>query len=271
MGGRSPLAFALAVLLATLAGCGSAPVDTARKDVALPRTPSARDCGIGASAGPADANHPADDPSGADGAPKKQSPPPPGVYRYRTRGESGVPSEALRAKDLPGVTELIVTKARRLDGLTCFRMQKRYAPRLANTETYVIRGSELFLVGLRIEALGRSQEVRPEPAVLFASSSGSQWSGQFTGRTKGSYSVTGLGGRRYRVGSRELKVTGLESSVSYRGVVSGVQKTTIWFSPARRLIVSEELKMRERLGVSEVRLDLRRHLLSLAPGSRAAR
>lgn len=176
----------------------------------------------------------------------------------------------MRVKDLPQVTDLIVTKARHLPGLTCFRMQKRYTERLANTETYVIRGNELFLVGLRVEALGHSEEVRPVPAVLFGSNTGSQWSGQFSGRTSGSYSVTGLGERRYRVDGRQLKVTGLKSSVSYRGAVSGSQAMTLWVSPATRLVTSERLAMKERLGVSEVRIRLHRRLLSLQP-SREAR
>jgi hypothetical protein len=149
-------------------------------------------------------------------------------------------------------------------------MQKRYTSRLANTETYVIRGSELYLVGLRVQALGRSQEVRPIPAVLFASNSGSKWSGAFTGKTMGSYSVTGLGKRFCRIEGKRLKVTGLESSVSYRGAVSGTQTTTTWISPARRVIVAEKMTMRERLGVSEVHLSLRRRLVSLNPSRPAS-
>ena len=171
----------------------------------------------------------------------------------------------MRAKDLPRITELIVTRARHLPGLVCFRMQKRYAGRLANTETYVIRDDELFLVGLRIEALGHSEEVRPVPAVLFGNDTGSEWSGQFSGRTSGSYRVVGLGDRFYRVGGRRLRATGLESSVSYRGAVSGAQAMTLWISPKRRLVIREELEMKERMGVTEVRLGLRRRLLSPEP------
>lgn len=150
-------------------------------------------------------------------------------------------------------------------------MQKRYTSQLANTETYVIRGNELYLVGLRVDALGRSQEVRPVPAVLFASGSGSKWSGEFTGRTSGSYSVTGLGTRHYRLGDRKLRVTGLRSSVSYRGAVTGTQTATTWVSPAQSLVVAERVALRERLGVNEVRLKLRRRLLNLDPGRPAAR
>ena len=144
-------------------------------------------------------------------------------------------------------------------------MQKRYTPQLANTETYVIRGNELFLVGLRIQALGRSQEVRPVPAVLFATNSGSRWSGSFGGSTSGTYSFTGLGTRHFHLGGKRLKATGVRSSVSYRGEVSGTQVTTAWVSPSRRVIVTEEVRLKERLGVSQVRMRMQRRLLALMP------
>jgi hypothetical protein len=254
-------ALACACAVPVLGGCGSAATQARPAAIAPPSVPSAESCGVGS----ASASYQGQ----GSRQPKRQLPPAAGIYRYRTRGRSGIPSEAVRVKDLPRVTELIVTKARRLPGLTCFRMQKRYTERLANTETYVIRGNELFLVGLRVEALGHSEEVRPVPAVLFGSNTGSQWSGQFSGRTSGSYSVTGLGERHYRVGDRQLKVTGVKSSVSYRGAVSGTQAMTLWISPATRLVTSEELAMKERLGVSEVRIHLRRRLLSLLPTGEA--
>lgn len=250
------LALLCAGVTLALAACGSSSTEAHPSALAPPDPPSAKICGIGSSA---------EAPAGGARDGEKQSPPPAGIYSYRTRGRSGVPSEALRARDLPRVTTLIVTRSRRFGGLACFRMQKRYSPRLANTETYVIRGDELFLVGLRIEALENAQEVRPVPAVLFASRSGSKWSGGFSGRTSGSYVVTGLGKRPFRLGSKRLKVTGLRSSVSYRGAVTGTQTTTAWISLARRVIVSERVVLRERLGVSEVRLRLRRRLMDLAP------
>jgi hypothetical protein len=171
----------------------------------------------------------------------------------------------VRVRNLPRVTQLIATKSRRFGDLICFRLQKRYAPDLANTETYVIRGSELFLVGLRVQALGSSQEVRPAPAVLFGSNLGSKWSGQFSGATSGSYSVTGLGERVYRLDGRRLKATGVRSSVFYRGAVSGAQAMTAWILPQKRLVLTEKVVLRERLGVSNVRLHLRRWLVSLEP------
>ena len=244
-----------AALGLALVACGSPASEADGGAVAPPSPPTAKSCGI---EGSPQRRSPA-------AARKRQLPPPPGVYRYRTRGTAGVPSEAVRARDLPRVTELVATRSRRFGDLVCFRLQKRYAQDLANTETYVIRGSELFLVGLRIEARGSSQEVRPAPAVLFGSSSGSKWSGQFSGATSGSYSVTGLGERAYRLAGRRLRATGVRSSVTYRGAVSGAQAMTAWILPRQRLVLSERVVLRERLGVSDVRVRLRRRLLSLEP------
>lgn len=238
-----------------LAACGSPATGAGEGAVAPPGPPTVKSCGVGGSTPR----------RRSDRAGRKQRPTPPGVYRYRTHGTSGAPGEAVRAKDLPRVTELIATRSRRFGSLVCFRLQKRYAPDLANTETYIIRGGELFLVGLRLQARGSSQEVRPVPAVLFASNSGSKWSGRFSGATSGSYEVTGLGERTLSLGGRRLKVTGVRSLVSYRGGVSGAQRMTAWVSPRRRLVVLERLAMRERLGVSDVRLRLDRRLVSLKP------
>ncbi len=243
--------------LLSLGGCGSSSSGAGREALAPPGEPTAKDCGIG----PSPQRRSADRDRGG----KEQSPPRAGVYSYRTRGRSGVPSEAIRAKDLPPVTQLIVTEPRRYQGMDCFRMQKRYTPHLANTETYVIRGNELFLVGLRIQALERSREVRPVPAVLFATNSGSKWSGSFSGSTSGTYSFTGLGRRLFQLGGKQLKTTGVRSSVSYRGAVNGTQVTTAWVSLSRRMIVTEEVTMKERLGVSQVRMKMRRRLLTLSP------
>jgi hypothetical protein len=242
--------------LATLASaaCGSTATGTGDHAVAPPSPPTAKSCGVGGS-----------QPRRHAAAHGKRSPTPPGIYSYRTDGTSGAPGEGVRAKDLPAVTELIATRSKRFGDLVCFRLQKRYAPDLANTETYLIRGGELFLVGLRLEASGSSREVRPVPAVLFGSSSGSKWSGRFGGSTRGSYDVTSLGQRTLSLDGRRLKVTGVRSLVSYRGAVRGAQKMTAWISTRRRLVILERVAMREQLGVSEVRLRLDRRLIDLEP------
>jgi hypothetical protein len=238
-----------------LTACGSVSSEAEDSVVTPPSPPTAENCGL--------ADSPRRRPASA--AHARQRPPVPGVYQYRTRGTVDVPSEAIRARDLSPVTELIATKSRRFGNLVCFRMQKRYAPDLATTETYVIRGSELFLVSLLIQAPGSSRAVRPAPAVLFGSSSASKWSGQFGGATSGAYSVTAIGNRPYFIDGKRLKARGVRSTVSYRGAVSGARTMTAWISPQKRLILSERVVLRERLGVSDVLLRMRRRLISLEP------
>jgi hypothetical protein len=258
---RLPTLMLCAWAVWALAACGSPASSADKGEVAPPGPPTAQSCGVG---GPRPQRH-------GDASGPRRSPTPPGTYRYRTHGTSGVPGEAVRGKDLPRVTELIATRSRRFGDLVCFRLQKRYAPDLANTETYVLRGSELFLVGLRLQARGSSREVRPVPAVLFGSDSGSKWSGRFSGGTSGSYVVTGLGERTLSFDGGRLKVAGVRALVSYRGAVSGAQRMTTWISPRRRLVVLERVAMRERLGVSDVRLHFDRRLISLDPIRAGAR
>lgn len=257
--GRVASVFAsCAVAAALLSACGSSATGVEGRGVGYPSVPTAESCGVGSEQRPASRGE-------GPGHAESQRPPEAGVYTYRTRGRSGAPREALRGASLPTRTRLVVTRSRRFGDLTCFRMQKRYGRDLANTETYVIRGDELFLVGLRIDAFGESREVRPSPPVLFGSGTGSRWSGQFSGATSGTYSATGLGQRDHDLGGARLRVTGVRSSVSYRGAVSGTQVATIWVTTGRGLIVSEKVALRERLGVTEVRVRLQRSLLEPNP------
>lgn len=253
---RVPLATAVLVLCAGLAavGCGGSSSGAESRDpIGLPSRPSAADCGFRDGVG------------GGASAKKTKSPPTPGVYRYGVAGVQVVPGAGVRARDLPARGELFVTPARRRHGLVCFSVQRRFSADVANTSTYVIRGRDVYLVGLLIEALGESQVVRPDPPVLTVSDKGSSWSGRFGGSTYGSYSFTALGERTFRVGSKPLRAVGVSSAVSYRGGVFGAQQSTLWISPRREVVVSESFRSRQRLGVSSLRLRSRSHLLSLQP------
>ena len=241
--------------LTILSGCGDSSAGQSGA-VEVPSKPSAVECGFRGTPEPARAT----------GAGSEVKPPPaPGVYRYKVTGTQLVPGSGIRVKDLPPRGDLFVTRARRHGALTCFRAQRRYAPDIANTATYVIRGRDVYLVNLRIQALGESHEIRPDPPVLFLSDEGSSWSGQFGGQTSGSYEFLARGERSLRVSSQRLKVLGVSSVVSYRGAVNGTQRTTTWISPSRELVVSESLRSRQRFGVDSLRLRSRSRLLSLDP------
>lgn len=246
---------ALGICAVLLAACGSpAPVANEVAPVPGPAPPTAQICGIERSTLASAAK-----------APRPKPSTPPGVYRYRTAGTAHVPGEAVRAGNLPRITDLVAAPSRRFGKLACFRLQNRLAPDLTDTGTYVIRGDELFLVGLRMQALGQVQEVRPDPAIYLSGITGSKWWGKFKGKTSGSYRAISLGERVYRVRRQPLKVVGVRAWMSYRGAVSGKRVMTVWVSTKRRLVVSEKVVARESFGVSDLHLRLRRRLIDLEP------
>jgi len=247
----------IATVVLVLVGCGTSGSGKSDAVIERPTRPSVGDCGLALSS------------SWMQGKEKRQSsaesPPLPGIYRYAMTGSQAIPGAALRAKDLPTHSELFVTPSRKIGNATCFRVQKRFATDIANTETYVIRGKSIYLVSLLIQALGESQEISPNPPVLSASDAGSSWSGRFGGVTYGSYTFSVLGKRTYRVGARQLRAVGISSSVSYRGAVSGTQVATAWISLDHDVVVAEKVRSRQNFGVSALHLRSRSHLVSLQP------
>jgi len=251
-----PLPWGLGILgiMLAFAGCGTSSSGESN-DIEAPRRPSAAECGFRTMPGA----------SGKRKSPSAKTFPTAGVYRYNMIGTQAVPGSGVRVKNLPPHSDLFVTPPRRYRGLTCFTVQRRYAPDIANTTTYVIRGRDVYLISLRIQALGESQGIRPNPSVLSVSNTGSSWSGQFGGPTYGSYAFSGLGKRTFRVKSRLLPAVGISSVVSYRGAVNGAQKTITWISPRQNVVLSESVRSRQSFGVSALQLRSHSHLVSLKP------
>jgi len=261
---QSPISNLMRVLTAmcilsamVLAGCGASDSGDSNASITEPVKPSAEDCGFVAA--PPSAQSEKRRSSGREPVPGA------GIYRYSTTGSQVVPGAGLRGKNLPSYSELVVTPAREVQEVTCFRVQRRFASDIANTSTYVVRGENVYLVSLLIQVLGESQEVRPIPPVLFASNSGSSWSGQFGGSTYGSYAFSALGNRTYRVGAKRVRAVGVSSSVSYQGEVRGTQAATAWISLDDNVVVAERVKSRQDFGVSALQLRSRSHLISLQP------
>lgn len=256
--GRACLACVGALFaLAALAGCGASSSTEQTSSIEPPHRPSAEDCGFKAT--PSQTETPKEGSKTTEAVPKA------GTYRYSTVGSQAVIGAGLRGKDLPLYSQLLVTSTRKFADIRCFRVQKRFAPDLANTSTYVSRGQEVYLVNLLIQALGESYEVRPNPPVLFASNAGSSWSGQFGGSTRGSYRFTALGKRTFRVGDKRLQTLGIASTVSYQGEVTGKQVATAWISADDNVVVREKIKSSQDFGVSTLRLHSLSRIVSPRP------
>jgi len=238
-----------------LAGCGSPGPVANNQSVARPSTPQTEECTLQLQPRTAGRN----DRSAA----TDESPPKAGAYLYAVKGTQAIPGQALRVKNLPRRSELVVTPARKIKGGSCFRMQTRVSPDLAITRTYVIHGEDIYLVSLVTAAFGESQEIRPSPPVLSATNSGSKWSGQFGGPTYGAYTFSGLGKRTFRVGHARVRAVGISSSVRYRGALNGSQVATAWIALQKKLIVAERLRSRQEFGATTLKVRSSSHLVSL--------
>lgn len=247
---------AIAGLTAVLASCGGSGAGAEGATISAPSRPAASECGAGPFSAPA---------AGRTRKRSAASAPAAGVYRYGVTGSQAVTGAALRVRALPDQGEILVSPSRSIGPLTCFRIQRRFAPDIANTETYVIRGGDIYLLGIVIQALGETQKIRPEPAVLSATESASEWSGQFGGPTYGSYSFSVRGKERFRVGNRRLRAVRISSSVSYRGAFRGTQDATTWISVDHDVVLGERARSSQDFGVSTLRLRSRSNLISLRP------
>lgn len=255
MRGHQKALLCLGGIALVLAGCGSSSPVANDQSVARPSTPQARECTLKLqprASGRTERSAAAD-----------ESPPKAGAYLYEVNGTQAIPGQALRVKDLPRRSELVVTPARKTKGGSCFRVQTRISPDLAITRTYVIHGEDIYLVSLVTDAFGESQDIKPNPPVLSATNSGSKWSGQFGGQTYGAYTFSGLGKRTFRVGHTRIRAVGISSSVSYRGAFNGSQVATAWIALQKKLIVAERLRSRQKFGATTLKVRSSSHLVSL--------
>lgn len=247
---------ALGVTALLLVGCGSSGPTTSPRSIAKPSTPRVEECAF--------ERQSRNVKSSVGSTTKTESPPKPGIYSYEMKGTQVVPGQGLRVKNLPNRSELIVTPARKSGSGSCFRAQTRISADLAITRTYVIEGENIFLVSVLTEAFGESQEVKPNPPVLSATSSGSKWSGQFGGPTYGAYRFSGLGKRTFRVDGENIRAVGIASSVTYRGSFRGSQVATTWIALRKKLVVAERLRSRQEFGATTLILHSTSRLTSVS-------
>jgi hypothetical protein len=243
------------------AGCGSSGPVASDQSVARPSTPRMEECALKPPPRAASRN--------VRTAATDESPPKAGTYLYEVKGTQAIPGQALRVKNLPHHSELVVTPARKTQGGSCFRVQARVSPELAITRTYVVQGEDIYLVSLVTNAFDETQEISPSPPVLSATNSGSRWSGQFGGPTYGAYTFSGLGKRTFRVGHDRVRAVGISSSVRYRGAFTGSQVATAWIALQKKLIVAEQLRSRQEFGATTLKVRSSSHLVSLKGKPRA--
>ena len=258
---RSATALAVCAVAMIATGCGAAPGGTGAQSEDLPLSveapPTASACGFDDGVALREAAALRSGPAAAT--------PLPGAYRYATHGVTSDPDAAGGVRALPGRTTAVVTPARTAAGLRCFGRRHRLAPYTDAANVYVVRGQDVYVVGVGIATPHLVERVTPRPAILGASDTETRWSGAFRGPTSGTYAVEVLGRRRIRVGDRVVSAVGVRSTAIYRGQVTGEQVSRSWVTPGRSLVVAESARSALRIGGAEERLRYRSRLLSLLP------
>ena len=200
-----------------------------------------------------------------DAAERSERPPRPGTYTYETTGRRVLIGETRRAFELPRRTQMIVSRARRVGGQSCFSTQRRLEKALGDTGTFVIRGSDIYLRTARFQAGGYIKTFRPNPAIVTLSGSELSWSGEFRGRTSGRYAVEVTGRKTFTVGGKRVRAVGIEARVSYADDIEGWERSTRWVSQDGNLLLAERVTQEREFGLDRLRLSYRARLMSLDP------
>lgn len=161
--------------------------------------------------------------------------------------------------------EVVVSPARRVGGLACFAMQRRYVKDVADTGVFVMRGSDTYLRSVRFQAGSYIDSVVPNPPMLSMSGSELEWSGEFRGSTAGRYAAEVVDRKTMRVGARSVRVVGIRTRGSYAGNVKGWERSERWFAVDRKVPVAETSTQERTLGLDRLRLTYSARLKSLKP------
>lgn len=240
----------LALLAAAYVGCGGKDEEpTGSITVARPATPSANQCGSAAGSGGG----------------RAEKPPRPGTYDYSARGRRILIGSRRRTFKLPPTMEVVVSPTRRAGALACFALQRRYDKGVADTGVFVIRGSDIYVRSARFQDGSYIKSFTPSPPILSLSGSELDWSGEFRGSTAGRYAAEVIGRKTMKVGSRSVRVVGIQARGSYAGAIKGWERSTRWFALDRNLVVAETSTQQRNLGLDRLRLSYSARLKSLKP------
>ena len=251
---RRAVALLLLVLCAALAlACGGDDGGTSEPnalEVAPPEPPDAAACGSGQLTTTRRAD--------------SSLRPTPGTYRYRSRGTRATGKGAAR-EPLTSAITLTATGATRVDGLLCFRLQRRYTRTLGETATFAVRGPTLYLTELALQAGGQRTSIRPRPPMVALDQNEVEWNGSFGGETRGRYSARVIGRRTFTVGGTRHRAIGVEFSLTATGKVTGSERSVRWFALDRSLVLAERVRQTRRFGVDRSALAYGAQLLSPDP------
>lgn len=188
---------------------------------------------------------------------------PPGRYTYSMEGTrrdlraSGVPVT------LPRTSPLTVTEATREGNIICFRGQTAYTSKQANTITFAIRGGDLYIASIDFFVAGQTLTLEPNPPIKAVDGSGAQdWSGSFSGPTKGSYTGSALGRRSFTFEGRTERALGVELKFKLTGELRADISQTLWLSLDRGTVYEQKVEQVQNFGTQPIELKFEAKLKS---------
>ena len=244
------LALATALAAVALAGCGGSDDDSSESGETAklenPTRPAAADCATDALATSAKPDYL---------VPKA------GNYRYAMQGTRKTLAQESVSSPLPRQTQFVFTPTLSEGNLRCYRTQRRYAPDVADTTTFTVRGSDVYVTNLDVFTRGKTFTVKPEPPIKVLDGDDFEWGGSFSGPTNGRYQANVLGRRAMQVGGKRERAVGVQIRLSFAGDLRGTARTVTWFSMENNLPLLETSKQDRdvaglRLGIEyEARLE----------------
>ena len=259
-GGRSARTCGGSLLLlvccsAAVGGCGAADRERppAASTVARPSIPPAEQCAAPALAGASRPLEPG---------------PRPGTYVYRVRGVETTVGQGREQRRLPGAMEVVVTPTRETETVSCFTVQQRFKASLVETATFATSATALYLRRVLLQTPTGAVAIEPAPPLLAVSARSRRWSGTFRGRTRGRYEGRVVERRTILVAGRRVKAARVVLDVTFRGEVTGWQRSDRWFEVRRNLLLRERVVERRRIGLDVLGLSYRAALDALAPRTR---
>lgn len=195
------------------------------------------------------------------------TPTPPGRYTYAMQGTrrdlraSGVPVA------LPRSSPLTVTESTQDGNIICFRGQTAYTSKQANTITFAIRGGDLYIASIDFFVAGQTLTLKPDPPIKAIDGSGAtDWSGTFSGPTKGSYTGSALGRRSFTFQGRSERALGVELKFDLTGELRAKISQTLWLSLDRGTVYEQKVNQRQDFGTQPIQLEFAAKLKSYKKG-----
>ena len=189
--------------------------------------------------------------------------PAPGAYTYAINGTRRDLGAAGVATKLAPTTVSIGTRSIKIGKLVCFRVQRRYTPKIADTYTFVVRGGDLYIAGLDFYVAGRTTHVVPNPPIKAVDASNLNWQGTFSGSTTGQYAGSSIGRKNVKFNGGTEHALGVELRLSFAGAVKGTTRQDNYLSLGKGILLSEDVTQDRTIAGSQVRIAYKSKLKSV--------